>query len=241
MPGAAWRIRAPVLQSQGNSGQGTAEGPVWAEGSQEQVWVPAQPAAQEQQRVPITQCPAHGTHGWHRAATRQRGSHWGPGTAEPRASPSRGQPCPALPCSVVWGLARGSRQRVEKRKCCQPLYIKRGTENERLGFPVPCSSGAPKPCWGLVVKRLLWFQQGAQCECKGMAEFLGRGSPGLPLLGMAVLCIALGIAGIGITSVFTRFLINLKLHGTAVRTQCVSRDKLVIPASCKEQIAHKTY
>lgn len=74
-----------------------------------------------------------------------------------------------------------------------------------------------------------------------MAEFLGHGSPGLPLLGMAVLCIALSIAGIGIALVFTQFLINFKLHGTAVRIQCVGRGKLVIPDSCKEQIAHKTY
>lgn len=81
------------------------------------------------------------------------------------------------------------------------------------------------------MKRLLWFQQGGQSE---NATFLGHGSPGLPLLGMAVLCIALGIAGIGITAVFAHFLINLKLHGTAVRIQCVGRDKLVIPDSCKE-------
>lgn len=67
-----------------------------------------------------------------------------------------------------------------------------------------------------------------------MAEFLGHGSPGLPLLAMAVLCIALGIAGIGITSVVTQFLINFKLHDMAVRIQYVCREKLVIPDSCKE-------
>lgn len=46
----------------------------------------------------------------------------------------------------------------------------------------------------------------SECGCRGMAEFLGHGSLGLPpLLGMAVLCIALGIAGVGITLVFTHF------------------------------------
>lgn len=67
-----------------------------------------------------------------------------------------------------------------------------------------------------------------------MAEFLGHGSPALPLLGMAVLCIALGITGVGITSVFTHFLINLKIYGIAIRIWCVGRDKLVIADSCKE-------
>lgn len=62
-------------------------------------------------------------------------------SAEPTASPFGAQlasvgpwlpagACPALPCSAALGLTRESRQRVEKRKCYHPLFIKRGTESE---------------------------------------------------------------------------------------------------------------